>query len=208
MRVGNLQRIDASNVMVVGNHNTIIGNNNLVTGNHNKMTGNNNHVTGNHNKMAGNDNLVTGNHNTTQGDNNMCTGSFNASLSGSVAIDMAPDSVWNNAVVNIQGKVDIQGIFAMGDVICYEKTDKKQLFIECPLESEPDTPIPDDAPDGTPACVVCTANAPSCVILPCMHKSLCCACGRALTAEGTKQRGQLKCPMCQGEVHKIARVFE
>jgi hypothetical protein len=89
-----------------------------------------------------------------------------------------------------------------------EKKEADLIFVECPLPTDLDTVVPDDAPDGTPACVVCTAKAPCCVMLPCMHKSLCCECGRKLAAEGTKQRGEVKCPLCQGVVERIAKVFE
>ena len=78
-------------------------------------------------------------------------------------------------------------------------------FVECPLPTDKDTIALENAPSS---CVICTANVPICVIMPCMHKVICCDCGRKLTADGTKERGEVECPICKAEVHRIAKVFE
>jgi hypothetical protein len=170
MRVGNHQRIVASNVMVVGNHNTITGNNNQVTGHHNKVNGNNNQIVGNHNTTQGDDNMCTGRHNKTEGIAN----SDNVVDDNVIVVVNDDDNVVR---VNNFGGFSETSWF--GNIRKPKPKKKKQkepedepIFIECPLASDPDTLVPDDAPDGTPMCVVCTANAPSCIILPCMHKSL------------------------------------
>lgn len=85
---------------------------------------------------------------------------------------------------------------------------KPRKYVECPLPTDKDTVLATEEEEGAPSCVICTVNIPICVILPCMHKIICCDCGRKLTADGMKKRGDVKCPICQAEVHKIAKVFE
>lgn len=83
---------------------------------------------------------------------------------------------------------------------------KKTRRVKCPKESESqDVPAPDDAPSS---CVVCLENQPNCAVLPCMHKCLCCRCARALTDNGTKERGQVKCPLCNRDAKKLKRIYE
>jgi hypothetical protein len=90
----------------------------------------------------------------------------------------------------------------------YAVPKKPRKYVECPLPTDQDTALPAEADDEAPSCAICTVNIPICVILPCMHKTICCDCGRKLTDDGFKKRGEVKCPICQAEVHKIAKVFE
>lgn len=78
-----------------------------------------------------------------------------------------PGSIIGKQLVDVgNGKVEV--------VLKGKKREREELqepiFVECPLPTDQDIVIPEDAPEGTPSCVICTVNAPSCVILPCMHK--------------------------------------
>lgn len=219
VRVGHHQTIHASGITVVGHHNTVHGNNNTITGHHNSIHGNNNTVTGHHNSIHGTGNKQSGDYNKMNGKQE---GGSTPKGSGSVVVNTfgGGQGVITHVFHNHPGSI----IGSVGDDDDDKKEKKKEkkkkekrkheeeeeevVFIECPLESDKDVPLPEDAAEGVPSCVVCTANAPCCVVMPCMHKSLCCACSRVLTGEGTKARGEVKCPLCQGEVHKIAKVFE
>lgn len=221
VRVGHHQTIHASGITVVGHHNIVYGNNNTITGHHNSIYGNNNTVTGHHNFINGTGNKQTRNYNKMNGKQQQGSGS------GSVVVNTfgGGQIVFDNYPRSVIGSIGDHSITNI--VIDDDEDDKKEkkkekkkkekrkrdeeeevVFIECPLESDKDVPLPEDVAEGVPSCVVCTANTPCCVVMPCMHKSLCCACSRVLTGEGTKARGEVKCPLCQGEVHKIAKVFE
>lgn len=235
MRVGNNQKVAASGVNVVGNNNTVTGNNNHVTGNNNKVYGNDNVVTGNSNRVQGDRNKMTGNSNKMNGTDNHSTGHNNkingvaqASPSASGgrnvirlgnmtiigALGDASIMTFNNypgssvgTVIASGGSVAVAGA-SMSDQefgkLLKKREREEEEFVECPLESEKD----EEAKDGAPSCVICTSNVPACVIMPCMHKSLCCECARSLASQGTKKRGQVKCPVCRAEVEKIKKVFE
>jgi hypothetical protein len=171
------------------------------------ISGNRNHVTGNHNRIFGNENTANGrfnyindvlqNNDESYDDIGVSTVNFGGP-DGGFQIQYS-----NGTIVNTFGISDNK-----------KTTNKKKVkvaelqFTECPLVTDEDVPVPDDAPDDALSCVICTVNNPICVIIPCMHKNVCCACARILCADGTKERGQVKCPMCQAEVHKIAKVYE
>lgn len=231
MRVGNHQTINASNTNVVGNHNTVTGNNNSVAGNHNTVSGDHNSGVGNHNSVTGKGNHWVGKHNHINGkeenspslSSSIVFGNNNIQCGGNIVYRGTeciggPDTIVNMpAIPRVPPALmaaTLKATIVHDDdddepkVTKKEKKEADLIFVECPLPTDLDTTLPEDAPDGTPACVVCTAKAPCCVMLPCMHKSLCCECGRKLAAEGTKQRGEVKCPLCQGVVERIAKVFE
>lgn len=88
------------------------------------------------------------------------------------------------------------------------KEKKEAKFVDCPSPTDKDTEVPDDAEPGTPTCVICTVNVPCCIIVPCMHKSVCCECSCKLAENGMKRQGEVKCPLCKVEVEKFAKVFE
>lgn len=50
------------------------------------------------------------------------------------------------------------------------------------------------------SCVVCLDRLPMCVVMPCMHKCICCTCARALPKHD--------CPVCRKPFIQIARVYE
>jgi hypothetical protein len=81
----------------------------------------------------------------------------------------------------------------------------KSKHVGCPPEGDSHDI---SAPEDSASCVICLDHQPICIILPCMHKSLCCSCARSITANGTKERGQVKCPMCKADVKEIKRVYE
>lgn len=211
-RVGDYQTIRASGITVKGDYNKIHGDNNTIHGDYNIVYGNNN--------------VGEGDYNESFGGGNYWTGDFNKVRTRKM--DPQPVAIPSSNVIMrgtpvkrmIMAKPVIRGsiIGCVGDHcttnVIEEEPEKRKReeeeprFVECPLESDKDSPLPEDSVEGIPSCVICTANAPCCVIMPCMHKSLCCACSRVLCVEGTKQRGEVKCPMCQAEVHKIAKVYE
>lgn len=180
-RVGDYQTIRASGITVKGDYNKVIGDNNVVKGDFNQVFGIGNQWTGDCNKTK-----------------------------GPKETQVTPENVIR---VDEKGRINMTFNNHSGESRSKGKRERKEedelhQFIECPLESDKDTPLPLDIDEDVPSCVICTANMPCCVIIPCMHKSFCCACSRVLAAEGTKQRGEVKCPICQGEVQKIAKVFE
>lgn len=214
-RVGDYQTIRASGITVKGDYNKIHGDNNTIHGDYNTVYGNNNVGEGDYNESFGGGNYWKGDYNKVR----------------ARKMDPQPATIPSSNVIMrgtpvkrmIMAKPVIRGI-NIGCVgnhsttnVIEEKPEKRKreeeeeeepLFVECPLESDKDSPLPEDSVEGIPSCVICTTNTPCCVIMPCMHKSLCCACSRVLASEGTKQRGEVKCPMCQAEVHKIAKVYE
>lgn len=205
MRAGNNLNFNVSNMYISGNHNKVTGNNNTVSGNHNTVTGHNN--------------TILGNHNTTIGKRNVCKGSFNKTI-----IDVSDESSSSSSEEEEEEESSSSSIESSSSSSSSsssiepsqkKKSKKRELssgddlaFVECPLPTDVDIALPENAADNTPACVICTVNAPCCIILPCMHKSLCCECGRKLTSDGTKYSGEVKCPICQTVVHKIGKVFE
>lgn len=220
MSVGNHRVSNGSYEHIVGNHNRSYGNHNHITGNHNHSEGDSNHITGNHNHVRGQRNHVTGNHNHIWGNGNTVSGRNNYVNDVLQKNDEADDDD-DVDTVNFGGSGGgFQIQYKNGTVVntfgIVNNSKKKKskiaaadpLFTECPLSTDEDVIVPDDAPEDTPTCVVCTTNKPICVIIPCMHKNICCSCARILCADGTKERGQVKCPMCQAEVHKIGKVFE
>lgn len=184
----------------MGNHNRVTGSHNTVTGNHNHIDGNKNVVTGNHNKIDGKDNKITGNHNKVQGHGNTATGTFNK-INGE-------EQRSSGSVVRVGGITILGSIKSGGDVIINSNKrpaeEVEEQFVECPLESDKD----EEAAENAPSCVLCMTNVPACIILPCLHKSVCCACARVLAGEGLKKRGEVTCPICRKDVEKIAKVFE
>lgn len=93
-----------------------------------------------------------------------------------------------------------------------EEEEKKEVakLVFCPSEEDAkkDVFISGDSEDNPPSCVICLSNTPVCVISPCNHKSVCSTCARTMTAQGTKKRGEVQCPLCKVEVKKIFRIFE
>lgn len=63
-----------------------------------------------------------------------------------------------------------------------------------------DIALPEDAMEETPSCLVCLDNQPICIVIPCFHKCICCACANALL--------KYECPKCRIAFSQIARVFE
>lgn len=233
---GNHNRITGNGNTITGNHNAITGNNNIVTGNHNKVSGNNNQGTGNHNTANGTGNQWNGSYNKVDGqasekkeDSSYSSYSFNdgtmvingGSSNGSMIIDGGNIQIDNlvmsarssSPMITIHGRRYDRVPLQSGTTTTEKKPKKEEEsdelpFIECPLESDKDVVIADDAPEGTPTCVVCLSNAPICVLLPCMHKCMCCTCGRQLTGDGLKRRGEVECPLCKKKVERVAKVFD
>jgi hypothetical protein len=79
-------------------------------------------------------------------------------------------------------------------------------YVEVPRETEKDDPVAEDAPDAS-SCISCTESVSVCVVLPCMHKCVCCKCARELGKDGTAEQKSVKCPICRGEIEAIKRVY-
>jgi hypothetical protein len=200
MRAGNNLNFNVSNMYISGNHNKVTGNNNTVSGNHNTVTGHNNTILGNHNTITGRGNAWTGKFNKhiieiSEESSSSSSEEEDESSSSSSSVESSSSSSSSSSIESPQKKKS-------------KKREDDLAFVECPLPTDVDIALPENAADNTPACVICTVNAPCCIILPCMHKSLCCECGRKLTSDGTKYSGEVKCPICQTVVHKIGKVFE
>lgn len=160
---------------------TIVGSNNHITGDFNKIIGNNNTVVGDYNEITGSNNSVRGDGNEGQGNNNTFVGRWNT-----------------------HGRGD-----------CSSSSSKKRAkaeevdYVECPTEAqtkECDEVVPEEDED-TVRCVVCIDRAPSCAVLPCMHRCLCCVCARFLAGDGIKARGSVACPMCTAYAEAIKVLF-
>ena len=199
MRVGNHQTLTVSGANVVGNHNRITGNGNTITGNHNTVVGNANSFVGNHNLVDGDKNRCTGNHNHMTGVDNNAVGSYNK-INGE---DQGGMTILSGQSIVVDGS----GIWIDGVRHDKKQKSKEPKFIQVPTEDEAkkhDREAPEDAPT---ACSVCLTNELCCAVLPCMHRCLCCKCARELAADGTKQRGQVACPLCKTDVKKIKLVY-
>lgn len=216
--------INANNSMIVGDHNILTGNNCQVTGDHNKIKGNNNQVTGNHNTVRGNNNHITGKNNNELGSNNVVDEGRSVSVKynrGRTIVNAFNGSSLSSVVIDgvSEGRVKSNSQISTGTIVggMYQNNSKPKkkkkedpVFIEVPTEqeaTEQDKPLPEPNEDGRPECRICMSNHPICVIMPCMHQCICCACARILAADGTKEVGQVECPMCKTGVEKIKRVF-
>lgn len=232
--VGNHNTVTGDNNHVVGNHNTIHGNHNTVTGNHNNIHGQvGNEALGRYNRINGvevpppegsdqvtvNDFGSSGGIRTIRGSRgNMIIHHPGAGVTsiGSVGdggvISMSvgsasrrkppPDKTGGKAPKKSDQKKQVSRKRERE-----EPADAEPVFIECPTEAEMKE-HDKEADEGAPACVVCISNKPMCAVVPCMHKCLCCACARTLTGEGTKEQGQVACPLCKEKVEKIKKVYE
>lgn len=182
VRAGHEKNVIANGAHVVGNRNRVRGNGNTVTGNGNLVYGNNNFGKGNDNVIHGNDNQWIGLRNTINGQ----------------PVPPPPADLIAEEPVRVE------------PIVKKIKKEKELPFIECPTESDVhlDVEVPDDAPPDAPACVICRMHLPVCAIVPCLHKCICFTCARALTKEGTKEVGSVKCPLCKEVIEKIKRVFE
>lgn len=198
---------------VSSNHSSLHTSNGTVTGSDNKIYGNHNRIIGHRNKIYGNDNVIEGDGNRAFGIGNTSKGKNNREVAVPVSGKDGPPVAYAE-VVNMFGGGGI--IATVGSSKKKKKKDKKRerspdpepelQFVECPPDTQKDDPLPADYEGET--CVVCTAAPRSCAVLPCMHKCVCCACGRRLAEDGTKTRGTVKCPLCQIIVERIAKVFE
>lgn len=235
MRVGNHQTIHASNAMVVGNHNTVTGDSNNVVGNHNTVNGNHNTVTGNYNSVQGEvGNEVMGRNNhlngvavpAPEGSEGVTVNHFGLGggrtirgSRGNMIIQHANGGITSIGSVGDGGTISMSCISraksAKGGKRKKEVSKKREredapaeaVFIECPTEAEMKE-HDKEAEEGAPACAICISNVPVCAVVPCMHKCLCCACARTLAGEGTKEQGQVACPLCKEKVEKIKKVYE
>jgi len=210
-----------SHQTVVGNHNRIYGHSNSVTGNHNTVEGNANSLTGNHNSVTGDNNRATGNHNGLHGAGNTATGNFNR-ING--AEQERPKGRGGSSMSIIGGGTVISGVIGQSivmddegvrvDGVLIKKSRNAAVpaadevrYVRCPTEAEAKTHDKEAPDDAAVACSICTVNELSCIVLPCAHRCLCCGCARTLTAEGTKERGSVACPICQAQVKKIKVVY-
>ena len=195
----------SNETVIAGKHCTIEGNNNEISGDNCTVIGNNNNVIGSNCKGRGDNNNVTGDNNEWKGNNNSLDGD-NCKAKGN-----NNDLCGTNCIVIIRKRNAFLSWVAEQRANAEKKAKPPTKYVECPTELdiiEHDIPLADDADDSIAACCVCAVSAPICVCVPCLHKCLCCACARTLAGDGTKQVGEVKCPVCTKEVEKIGRVFE
>lgn len=166
------------------------GDNNTITGNGNTIRGDNNSIRGSDNTIYGDNCNVVGDYNTCTGDNNILKGVYNR-------------SVGDNNTTKKKGCKIVQ--ISLGDAVTRMKREREEvLYIEVPTEAEA---LEHDKPGNALECRVCMDNEPLCVILPCMHLCVCCACARKLAADGTKEQGSVECPICKTKIEKMKCVF-
>ena len=71
----------------------------------------------------------------------------------------------------------------------YENEYLEDLYDEGSDNEEPTTPKPIETPFVTDKCCICLTEKPDIILVPCLHKSVCCQC---------EEKGKLtKCPTCR-----------
>lgn len=229
--MGDYQKITGNGLNVIGDYNEVRGNGNNIVGDYNEVTGNGNNVVGDYNKIKGLGNNYTGDYNTVNGKRESVQKGKRGVIGlvgdqgGTVTVNTfgGPNGLVTHVFNNhpgsvIAGQTTVVSGGSLIDVVSKKESKKRQRaeakepqFIECPTETdvkEGDVALADDAPEGTPSCLVCLSQQPVCILMPCLHKCMCCRCARQLTNDGTKERGQVPCPICKAAVEKIGRVFE
>lgn len=116
-------------------------------------------------------------------------------------------SVRGNSVVSIFGPVHrtVETAKEVQDT----KTEKKK--VKCPKKKDAVHDVECRGEDQVSCCCLCQVNVACCVIMPCMHKTLCVRCSTRLCRENGKKKkliGEVQCPTCRANVKKVARVFE
>jgi hypothetical protein len=225
---GNHNRITGNGNSVNGNHNTVEGNYNHCDGDHNRTTGIGNTTKGSYNSENGvQTNVSSANKVINNGPHQgVIIGrrgiDFQGAVIGSVgsynSVVMSDDGIFVDGVRqvfnNYPGSV-IGTVVTGGGGMAVPATSKKAkpapaeetLYVEVPTEAEAKTHDREASDDEAAACCICTANVLVCAVFPCRHRCLCCACARELGADGTKERGQVVCPLCQSVVKKIKVVY-
>lgn len=216
-RVGDHQTLKLNNTAVVGDCNYVEGRGNVIKGDYNSIVGDQNDIRGDYNSIAGNDNTCKGDYNDSNGVNNEMHGDCNTESAVGrqrvIPVAGAKIGVLGNAntVFMDGGGIAVQGTHQVfnnypGSIIGGMAVPKVR-YVQVPTEAEVKAHDKEAEDDAAAACSICTVNVLTCAVLPCMHRCLCCACARMLAADGTKERGQVECPLCKGVVKKIKVVY-
>jgi hypothetical protein len=224
--VGNHNRVIGNHNTITGNHNRVTGSSNTLTGNHNTVNGPHNRCTGNHNSMVGDDNKATGSYNRINaveqkgGGTGMIVrsgGGVTAFASGGMIVNAGSVRSYGQRIVMDADGITVDRVRVEPTVInnfngstepaIKKARPKETRFVQCPTETEAKEHDKESTDDAAAACSICMSNQLTCIVTPCMHRCLCCACARTLSAEGTKERGSVKCPICQAEVKKMKVVY-
>ncbi len=231
--VGNNNNITGNGNTVTGNNNKVKGNNNTGTGNNNHVTGSNNAWTGNNNKLDGAAATVTGLNNKVNGKNvAMSQDKYNKNqgviIGGTIIGSVGKGAVFrkgnngnwsmeeNGVMMNFNNNNNNEEESDDDDE--EEEEEEEEIpskkhrerspspkYIEVPMETEKDDPVKNDT---DASCVLCLESIPICVVLPCMHKCMCCKCARDIAIEGVAEQGSVKCPVCRSAVEAIKKVYE
>lgn len=222
----NKKTFNQDGLNIEGDGNTINGDGCNIRGNKNKVNGDGCNVSGNKNRVKGDgcnvngsDNVVDGKGCNVNGSNNTVKYPQKRGRSNSVAINTfgSGELVVNllnslfgsgtrtitNTVVANGGQVNT-GI--VGGFVFSKKKPKVEVlepkYVECP----PSTDLEHDK-DGD-SCCCCMVKVANCICVPCNHIKTCVECSRVLCAEGVKEVGQVKCPICKEDCISIKRVFQ
>eukprot|EP00977_Amphora_coffeiformis_P007868 scaffold1751_cov253-Amphora_coffeaeformis.AAC.4 len=88
-------------------------------------------------------------------------------------------------------------------------TNSADPFVKCPTLAElvHDKEVNDDG--CGPVCIICHANMPLCVALPCLHMSYCVACARSMCCDehGRANKLRVECAKCRQPIQAVSRVF-
>jgi len=186
-------------VVVNGDHCKVGGNHCVVNGDYCTVSGNNCVVNGDKCKVTGNNCIHRGGGNvvairgTNYGIHQANGGTTTITMGSRGARSPRPEVL---AAVNAMREKK-------------RRKDKEEKFVECPTEAqtkEHDKTPPEDDEDAA-RCVVCLERAPSCAVVPCMHRCVCCVCARLLAGDGTKVRGTVSCPVCKASADMIKVLF-
>ena len=71
-----------------------------------------------------------------------------------------------------------------------------------PIDYEPSTPYVSSSTNKSLLCVICQNDSVDTMIIPCNHLCLC-----SKDAEEIRRMNLKKCPLCQGEIQSMAKVF-
>jgi hypothetical protein len=200
-------------VVVNGDHCKVKGNHCVVNGDYCTVSGNNCVVNGDKCTVSGNNCVVNGDECRITGENCIRPGGGNVVVirgtnDGNYQVNGGTTTITMGSHGAIRPRAEV---LAAVNVTREKKQreDKEEKFVECPTEAqtkEHDKTPPEDDEDA-PRCVVCLERAPSCAVVPCMHRCVCCVCARLLAGDGTKVRGTVSCPVCKASVDMIKVLF-
>jgi hypothetical protein len=200
----------------------IRGNKNKVNGDGCNVSGNKNHIKGDGCNVNGSENVVDGKGCNVNGSNNKVKFpkkrersngiSVNTFRGGNSLVNLLNSlfgtvtSSSNSMISNVGDGGQVNTGTVGGFVVAKKKKPKVEVpepkYVECP----PPADLEHDK-DGD-SCCCCMVKVANCICSPCNHMKTCVECSRVLCAEGIKEVGQVKCPICKEDCTSIKRVFQ